>query len=932
MNDLFRFVLMRSADAPAPEEVNVLKASFLGSATSWKAAKAAAAAALREGKLLAAGEQVPHEETARAVVRLLEPGPKALSEVEKLVKQHEGGKGVKAVAKAADFTQALTAVSEALVALKLLSGSEGRDAPDLTTIARGLDAIARAAEGVDPVVLRPLALPSWSANGQQPGRAPAPAPASPAPAPTLPSKAEVAAAQKRLAGIEQAIGALGKMRAADFQSTASTGQQPKAPALSRSGAQRAARAAAAIPAARPGRLALHAQQPWMLSAKAVKALPTEALAAIQQGGLDPQQQPVQMMLDSLNVQRVEVGEMLQPAVFLHLEDPSNEFVGLPNEGVPSGHGQVQPVGIGDLLLVREHVKSYEGGEVAHIENILKSEHLNRETRRLERTETTLTQETETTKEEERDTQTTERFSLSNETSKTIQTDAELKAGVSVDAKYGPFVEVKANAEFATKSSQQEASKQAAEYSKDVVSRSVSKVVERVREQRIVTTLNEFEEKYSHGFDNTAGTKNISGVYQWVDEVVQAQIYNYGRRLLFDVTVPEPATALMLLQAGDKPTPQGVSQPPPLTINASQITESNYTQWAQLYDATGIEAPPPPTKSFSKPFANVQHDDPHEAAGTETIAIDDGYVAQYALLQCSITYWEEASLRVMVGDAWVDAFSNTGYYNMAGETGSLPIAFDMYKVEAYSMTIEIFCQRTEHAMQAWRLKTFAAIEQAFVAKEAAYRQALSEAQAAAATAAYGRNPEINAQLINGELRKQCLTLVTGQEFEGFGALEISPEGFAEPNLARTAQQMPYVRFFEQAFEWERITYTLYPYFWGWKQAWGKRMLLEDTDPKFAAFLRAGAARVVFPVRPGFEDAILHYLETGEIWNGGPPPEVNSPLYVPIVKEIQEAEGAPGEEVPDGEPWLVHLPTTLVRLRPNDDLPEWKKEGEQWVPAN
>jgi hypothetical protein len=89
--------------------------------------------------------------------------------------------------------------------------------------------------------------------------------------------------------------------------------------------------------------------------------------------------------------------------------------------------------------------------------------------------------------------------------------------------------------------------------------------------------------------------------------------------------------------------------------------------------------------------------------------------------------------------------------------------------------------------------------------------------------------------------------------------------------------------------------------------------------------------VFPVRPGFEEAVLHYLETGQIWAGGPPPTVNSELYVPIVKEIEEAEGAPGEEVAEGEPWPVILPTTLVRLRPHDDLPEWEKAGEHWKEA-
>ena len=172
----------------------------------------------------------------------------------------------------------------------------------------------------------------------------------------------------------------------------------------------------------------------------------------------------------------------------------------------------------------------------------------------------------------------------------------------------------------------------------------------------------------------------------------------------------------------------------------------------------------------------------------------------------------------------------------------------------------------------------------------------------------------------------------QQFDAFGALELSPQGCAQPNLARVKDQMPYARFFEQAFEWEHMTYVYYPYFWGWKDAWLKHMLLDDIDAKFADFLRAGAARVVFPVRPGFEAAVIHYLETGHIWNGGPPPDITGSLYVPIVVEVQEATGAPGNETPVGEPWTYTLPTTLVHLRPHHDLPAWEKVGEEWRPVN
>jgi hypothetical protein len=270
--------------------------------------------------------------------------------------------------------------------------------------------------------------------------------------------------------------------------------------------------------------------------------------------------------------------------------------------------------------------------------------------------------------------------------------------------------------------------------------------------------------------------------------------------------------------------------------------------------------------------------------------------------------------------------------MDAEVGSVAVAVLAAKTREFAATIEIFCARTARAYKAWQLKTHSAITSGYLAKQQAYESKLAEAAAAAGVVITGRNPVWNQRIATTELRKQCITMLTAQQFEAFGALELSPQGYPQPNLARAEAQMPYVRFFEQAFEWEHLVYFYYPYFWGWKPAWTHRMLLDDVDPQFADFLRAGAARVVFPVRPGFEAAVAHYLETGEIWNGGPAPDVNDPLYVPIIKEIQEAQGAPGNEVPQGDPWLVRLPTTLTKLRPDDALPKWKKVGEDWQPDN
>jgi hypothetical protein len=130
----------------------------------------------------------------------------------------------------------------------------------------------------------------------------------------------------------------------------------------------------------------------------------------------------------------------------------------------------------------------------------------------------------------------------------------------------------------------------------------------------------------------------------------------------------------------------------------------------------------------------------------------------------------------------------------------------------------------------------------------------------------------------------------------------------------------VAFFERAFEWQNLMYTYYPYFWGRTGRWADLVLIQDADPQFEAFLKAGAARVVIPVRPGFEAALAHYQETGDIWMGEDIPDMFSDYYVTIIEEIKARNDAPGQEVCLKE-WDVKLPTTLVLLKDDAVLPEW-----------
>lgn len=945
MHDLFRFLLLRPATPVKPDEVKVLAASFVQAGASPEASKREAKAFVDHDKHAKTGFGLKFADAALEVAIALAAGPRLVVEVEKIVTMRTGDGCKQAIADKV-FDREEQSLADSLVAMKLLSSSASGDAPGLAQLAQGYDAIRRATGSAETVSLRVLSIEDVAhgappkGDGGDKGDVPVKAP--PRPAPDDKNAREL----KRL---DDAINTIRAIPAADFRVAEHRDTNDTVPETdTRQNADKATadhrRETTAVSAPAPPVSGLKVASPWLLSSRAVSAIPTHVLETLTDAGLRLNAQPLPVVLNTLHALRLDVigrleiestaaATLIQKIGNVYAPWVHNDFVGAPTAAMPSGHGSIRPVGIGDLLMVKEHLLRYEGGDLAHVENVLKSESISRETRRLERTETTLLREIESTKEESHDTQSTERFSLKRETSDTIKTDTSFKAGLAVDAKYGPFVEVKANADFATSVATESAAKQASEFSKEVVSRSASKLVERVLERRSTTTINEFEEKYSHGFNNTAGAGHISGYYQWIDKVLQAQVYNYGKRLLFDVTLPEPGTNFILTQVNAKTAAQDLVKPPEFNITAKQINEGNYRIWAQKYDATGLEPAPAPVKTISKAFDAVLSEDPHEISKSETLTIDEGYAAKYVRLQWShMPNSGDAKWKALVGTNWFDLRGNDDYADMAGEVGSVSIAHRAYQVRGLVLTIEIFCERTDRAYEAWQLKTHATITLAHLAKQQAYEQALTRAQAEAGIAISGRNPIFNAKLVAGELREQCIALITAQHFDAFGALELTSDGYAQPNFTRTAAQMPYVRFFEQAFEWEHIMYFFYPYFWGWKQGWKNRMLLDDVDPRFGDFLRAGAGRVVFPVRPGFEAAVVHYLETGEIWNGGPPPDISSSLYLPIIKEIQEATGAPGGEVAQGEPWEVRLPTTLVRIRANDDLPTWQQVGGTWQATN
>jgi len=255
------------------------------------------------------------------------------------------------------------------------------------------------------------------------------------------------------------------------------------------------------------------------------------------------------------------------------------------------------------------------------------------------------------------------------------------------------------------------------------------------------------------------------------------------------------------------------------------------------------------------------------------------------------------------------------------------------VAELAVAVEVKCERTARAMEKWQAETHAKLTTAYQARLAEYEEKLAALQFQTGFAVGGRHPSENLERMNDELKKNCISILTDQHYDLFDAIDPSAgTGLPQVDVSEAEAEGAYVRFFEQAFEWEHMTWITYPYFWGRKTEWDERLAFEDPDPLFNQFLKAGFCRVSVPARPGFEGAIDHFMTYGELWNGGPLPPISGDLYLPIADEIAERLDRPTDEVAQGEPWLVRIPTTLVRLRPDDALPRWEQdENGNWVEA-
>ena len=647
---------------------------------------------------------------------------------------------------------------------------------------------------------------------------------------------------------------------------------------------------------------------------------------------------------------------------------------------------LQHIGIGDLKIVKESLIGYEPHEISHIENILKGEDKNRIHRVLNTVDTLSTTTTETTNEKTTEFSTNERNEIDREIQNTIDDSVKLSNNLSVNYT-GPVI-VNNTTDFAYDRSTSDSVSQANNFAKEIVNKTVEKVKKKRSNTESIRRLIESEDTNSHGFNNVKGREHITGIYRYVNKKYRSQIYNYGKRVMYEFIIPEPAAFyLFSIKSKDRFPEQAPVKPDDLLLKADEINQSKIDELSTIYDLSDIESEPVEIESLID--WNIDYGDhdtdlpqptytralPELPSDHQIISIEflgpNSYIERNHKKNGNFVPNIPGTVNPANADQheWKDGpvtrdkirkNFNAIYENLEHINKGSILSFNHRHVVRVHFNLKVISIKnlTEWRNNAYRIimaKHIAEINK-YKSELAIYeerkRQYLLNLKKARTLEMSDRTAK---KIMEDELRKFCLSQISFEfdsnredDILNHGGQAVSDEqrfnngmesrkifhlnndcltdqeteDYCIPalNLNKVRQNGPLIQFLEQALEWGNISYLFYSYYWKKETEWlSIKDYYSGNNEKFLEFLRAGAARVIVPVYLGYEEAVMHYLQTREVWNGGEAPAIDDELYIPIFEEIKNRQDDIQKAESSGDPWEYTLPTSLVYLQKSSNLP-------------
>ncbi|MBL1221851.1 hypothetical protein JET18_13445 [Chryseobacterium sp. L7] len=623
---------------------------------------------------------------------------------------------------------------------------------------------------------------------------------------------------------------------------------------------------------------------------------------------------------------------------LYVEDIKDE-TGNPGGGIENPkpgtfipkHFGVKRLGIADYLKVEQSVHAYVPGEVSNIENVMASELRHKSSVARDYSEITDTTSESIESEKLSDTTRADRNEMQTE----IAQELKKEQNITATTKFTYDTEVikyEIGGSYANNTSQQDSTKQAVKKSQEITERAMERVLTKINKERVQKIIKEYTETNVHEFDNRGqasqeNPQHITGVYRWVDKKMKNQIYNYGKRTMFEFMIPEPARLHTLATAVSKadtltaPADPRKAEKPWGMASAQVATKDQIEYWANIYNVKLTELPKSPINLIlGKQWEKVNGNEEYRH---RTIDIPVNYEASSVKMfygfernrrGTSTLYTSNFAGGMVPFSTGGTSIDETAYFTPQNVTGSYDFAYRCINIDSVNIAFEITCKLSQAFMKSWIQENFTAIIKAYDEAYAVFLEKQKELQDKAKEEEEANKEKLGnfyREMESVILKHNCIAYLLQDYLNTLGQSFTSGSQMSDFKVILSENLEQYTalaKFMEQAFEWSIMDYTFYPYYWADRKRWQEMYLTQSVDPLFRNFLQAGMARVIVTVKPGFEDAVQFFMSTGKIWNGGEVPVIGDPLYMSIVDELRKPTGEA-----QGKYWITRIPTTLTILQ-------------------
>jgi Type II secretion system (T2SS), protein G len=439
---------------------------------------------------------------------------------------------------------------------------------------------------------------------------------------------------------------------------------------------------------------------------------------------------------------------------------------------------------------------------------------------------------------------------------------------------------------------------------------------------------------------------------------RTDLYRYGLRQTYDIAIPLPGVRFWGLHQQVAGLDKILSTPFIFSLKHDELHNGNWIAKAVEFGAAAGTVPPPPQEQMNISVTAIIDFIPEDQSGITRFGKIDfevpaGYELSHAEATALVSNWPTWSWQWRNG-------SNTGNTStmvfkgdlseLYHRTGAMSATYSYRGISFASLNLLLRFGRRFETLQAWQLAAWAAIKAGAQARHNEQMARVQEERDHLWRLLNGKDTLSLRRLEREELVRLVTQWLLGPSYPvvsspGNGAsVPPIPPGqvtvgkiLANERDFRTATKDPlsptfsptlkdvtedswydallfgeFVKFVHQAIEWENLIYFLYPYFWGSETVGRDKLLFEHSDPEHERFLRAGYARIVLTVRPGFEESFTAMIETGSLAG-----ELSSP-YLPIAQEIANFARTNYAGIPPANPELQARPLLFPQQRATWDI--------------